>query len=168
VLPGHDLPTNLHSFPDLETHHYHSPPPDHATVPAVPSGFDPGLPTTGVNASAANTGYTTSTTTPQALPHRCDECGETFQKPHQLNTHLKKHNPQFRCPFEGCGRLFRYRKDRERHLRGPHRGANAVDGTRYYCPYEGCRFKTRGMPRKDNYQRHLQTQHGEGADRGGP
>lgn len=76
--------------------------------------------------------------------------------------HLKKHNPPFKCTLDQCGEAFRYKKDLIRH-----QGSKHHEIVRHlpiwYCSYSNCKFSRErgsGFARKDNYNRHIQTQHG--------
>jgi len=93
---------------------------------------------------------------------RCEYCSQIFPKRYKLNKHLKKHLRPFSCTVAGCQRAFEFKKDLERHLKAKHR--ETVPGTAlFYCPYEGCKFSLdagAGLTRKDNLNRHIQSQHG--------
>jgi RNase P subunit RPR2 len=89
----------------------------------------------------------------------CQECNEAFSKPHLLNKHMKKHYPPFSC--DECGKAFRYRKDLTRHCKSKH-PETVEESEVLFCPYFGCKFsaeKCTGSSRRDNLNRHIQTQH---------
>ncbi|CAE6437536.1 unnamed protein product [Rhizoctonia solani] len=50
--------------------------------------------------------------------HVCSECGQTFDRPSSLQTHMNTHTGEqpFQCPYEGCGRKFSVKSNMRRHL----------------------------------------------------
>ncbi|EUC55706.1 C2H2-type zinc-finger protein [Rhizoctonia solani AG-3 Rhs1AP] len=50
--------------------------------------------------------------------HVCAECGQAFDRPSSLQTHMNTHTGEqpFQCPFEGCGRKFSVKSNMRRHL----------------------------------------------------
>ncbi|CAE6512741.1 hypothetical protein RSOLAG22IIIB_06527 [Rhizoctonia solani] len=50
--------------------------------------------------------------------HVCAECGQTFDRPSSLQTHMNTHTGEqpFQCPYEGCGRRFSVKSNMRRHL----------------------------------------------------
>lgn len=90
----------------------------------------------------------------------CEECSDTFSKPHLLNKHMKKHYPPFPC--DECDKAFRYRKDLTRHCKSRH-PETVEESEVLFCPSHGCKFsaeRSTGSSRRDNLNRHIQTQHG--------
>ncbi|CZR66261.1 uncharacterized protein PAC_16162 [Phialocephala subalpina] len=94
-------------------------------------------------------------------PYLCDFCPQTFPQRHQVNTHMKKHTLDFKCDVAGCtSDGFRYRKDRDRHIREKH--PEASDSQLFFCPEQTCkhsRERGKGFARKDNYRRHVKKAH---------
>jgi len=90
----------------------------------------------------------------------CEECSDIFSKRHLLNKHIKKHYPPFQC--DKCDKAFRYQKDLTRHYKSKH--PDTVEGFEVlFCPFSGCKFsaeRSTGSSRRDNLNRHIQTQHG--------
>ncbi|KAF8854903.1 hypothetical protein BDZ45DRAFT_805455 [Acephala macrosclerotiorum] len=99
--------------------------------------------------------------TPTGPPYLCDFCPQTFQQRHQVNTHMKKHTLDFKCGVAGCTTDgFRYRKDRDRHVREKH--PETSESEPFFCPDRTCkhsRERGKGFARKDNYRRHVQKAH---------
>jgi len=94
------------------------------------------------------------------LTFDCEECSEPFSKRNLLNKHMKKHFPPFQC--DNCSRAFQFRKDLTRHCKSQH-PETVEELTVLFCPYPGCKFspeRSTGSTRKDNLNRHIQTQHG--------
>jgi hypothetical protein len=155
-LLGQELLTRTQNTHDLETqqkaHSNHFVPPDGAAQGSSSAAV-----------VATSTANSTATATSASASHQCNECGQSFDKRHLLNTHNKKHNPPFRCPVDTCAQPFRYRKDVERHLQDRHQNTNAVaQPRRFYCRYAECQHKYRihGVSRIDNLRRHLRSHHG--------
>ncbi|CAE6359376.1 unnamed protein product [Rhizoctonia solani] len=50
--------------------------------------------------------------------HVCAECGQAFDRPSSLQTHMNTHTGEqpFQCPYEGCGRRFSVKSNMRRHL----------------------------------------------------
>jgi len=99
-------------------------------------------------------------TTQIAAIFECTECFETFSKRHLLNKHMKKHFPPFQC--DECDRAFQYRKDLKRHRQSQHPETVEEPTMPRFCSYPGCKFsaeRSTGYTRKDNLNRHIQTQH---------
>ncbi|KAJ1306548.1 hypothetical protein OPQ81_007549 [Rhizoctonia solani] len=50
--------------------------------------------------------------------HVCTECGQAFDRPSSLQTHMNTHTGEqpFQCPYEGCGRKFSVKSNMRRHL----------------------------------------------------
>lgn len=74
---------------------------------------------------------------------------------------MKKHFPQFQC--DDCDKAFRYRKDLRRHCESQHRETVEGPTALFCCPYPECKFsaeRSAGSTRRDNLNRHIQTQHG--------
>jgi len=98
--------------------------------------------------------------TQSATAFECEKCSETFPKQHLLNKHMKKHFPPFQC--NDCDKAFQYRKDLKRHRESKH-PETVEEPTVLFCPYPGCKFsaeRSTGSTRRDNLNRHIQTQHG--------
>lgn len=98
--------------------------------------------------------------TQSATTFPCDKCSQSFSKRHLLNKHMKKHSPPFQC--DKCTHAFVYKKDLKRHCSSKH-PETAGELTRLFCPFSGCKFsaeKSSGSTRRDNLERHIQTQHG--------
>jgi len=89
----------------------------------------------------------------------CPSCLQTFPKRYLLNRHSESHTRDFKCSVPGCpDRGSRYHKDLVRHMRSRHPEVEGFSG--FLCPVAGCsRSVGRAFFRKDNYQRHMTTQH---------
>ncbi|CEL56230.1 Zinc finger protein 42 OS=Mus musculus GN=Zfp42 PE=1 SV=1 [Rhizoctonia solani AG-1 IB] len=50
--------------------------------------------------------------------HVCTECGQTFDRPSSLQTHMNTHTGEqpYQCPYEGCGRRFSVKSNMRRHF----------------------------------------------------
>ncbi|CAE6468905.1 unnamed protein product [Rhizoctonia solani] len=50
--------------------------------------------------------------------HVCAECGQAFDRPSSLQTHMNTHTGEqpYQCPYEGCGRKFSVKSNMRRHL----------------------------------------------------
>jgi len=108
----------------------------------------------------ASSAATNIVATKSATVLQCEKCFKIFSKRHLLNKHMKKHFPPFKC--DDCNIPFRYSKDLKRHCKSQH--PETVEGqTVLFCPYPGCKFspeRSSGSTRRDNLNRHIQTQHG--------
>jgi hypothetical protein len=125
----------------------------------------------------ASSAVTDIVATESATVLQCEECFEIFSKRYLLkynsrsigasfdlltgySKHMKKHFPPFQC--DDCDMAFRYSKDLKRHCKSQH--PETVEGqTVLFCPYLGCKFsaeRSSGSTRRDNLNRHIQTQHG--------
>jgi len=133
-----------------------------------------------------------NTISERAEGFQCEECQDTFSKRYLLklvdfliplrtpfdmwypnfrasrSKHLKKHSPQFRCEIGACQAAFVLRKDLTRHQATSKHPEIFQESQRWYCPDPHCKYsigRGDGIARRDNYRRHVQTQHG-GAFRG--
>jgi hypothetical protein len=77
-----------------------------------------------------------------------------------FSKHAKKHNLPFQCShISGCTSRFRYNKDLQRHCDTQHSTARV-----WYCPHTTCKYsrgESKIFKRKDNFDRHIRTVHGE-------
>jgi hypothetical protein len=77
-----------------------------------------------------------------------------------FSKHAKKHDLPFRCShISGCTSRFRYNKDLQRHCDTQHSTARV-----WYCPHPTCKYsrgESKIFKRKDNFDRHIRTVHGE-------
>ncbi|CAG5169527.1 uncharacterized protein ALTATR162_LOCUS7044 [Alternaria atra] len=92
--------------------------------------------------------------------HTCQICAQSFQQPSRLKLHLRKHET-YKC--EPCDTYFQdskdARKDLERHKNTKAHRRNLgleVNTSQFVCPVEWC---AKSMPRKDNLNRHIKSQH---------
>ncbi|WQF77304.1 Putative Zinc finger C2H2-type [Colletotrichum destructivum] len=96
---------------------------------------------------------------PNAL--RCSECGCIHTHRYSLNRCKVKHLRPFKCGVGDCAKGFYLNKDCVRHRKAKH-PETVGNITRYFCPYSGCKHaegKGHGWLRKDNWRRHVNTQH---------
>jgi len=76
----------------------------------------------------------------QLKPHQCPHCPYAARSPSRLKEHLLSHTriAEFRCPFEGCGRKYIYKRTFNIHLRQEH---NPLGPISYDCKICGKGFK---------------------------
>jgi len=103
----------------------------------------------------------TNTSTPGSTEtvFTCPTCLQTFQRRYLLNRHSKSHSRDFKCTVPDCpDRGSRYHKDLVRHMQSKHPEVEGFNG--YYCTVVGC-SRSVGIAffRKDNFLRHMTTQH---------
>ncbi|KAF8425883.1 hypothetical protein EV426DRAFT_572907 [Tirmania nivea] len=106
--------------------------------------------------------------TPQQLPsprkYTCEQesCGhKEFDRPCDLNKHLKTHNKHLECDFEpsgGCQMKFSTEKDRKRHRETVHEKKKPY--VCHICVKEGAEGKEGRFSRKDNLRVHRKKVHG--------
>ncbi|KAF7198601.1 Zinc finger protein [Pseudocercospora fuligena] len=86
----------------------------------------------------------------------CHYCNAAFTTQGDLTHHLRSHQPYLSrnhvCQM--CNKRFQYRKDLMRHL--PRHDPNRP---KFYCPFNGCKYNTKGFGRQDHLDRHVNTQH---------
>ncbi|TEY43987.1 hypothetical protein BOTCAL_0357g00150 [Botryotinia calthae] len=94
---------------------------------------------------------------PTVQYHTCPECQKQFRLPCELNVHIKAHTLPHKCQKSSCKSPgFRYKKDRDRHIKDVHPELNP-NAERYFCDVGICkksRAKGEGFKRKDNCERH--------------
>jgi len=108
------------------------------------------------------------TSPPQPLPpprrYACENesCGhKEFDRPCDLNKHLKTHNKHLACDFEpngGCQMRFSTEKDRKRHRETVHEKKRPY--VCHICVREGAEGKEGRFSRKDNLRIHRKKVHG--------
>lgn len=106
------------------------------------------------------------TSPPQQLPRRysCEyeSCGhKEFDRPCDLNKHLKTHNKHLECDFDpngGCQMKFSTEKDRKRHKVTVHEKQRPH--VCHICVKEGAEGKEGRFSRKDNLKIHIKKVHG--------
>ena len=82
--------------------------------------------------------------------YNCSHCPRVFQKRHELNRHLLKHNRPFSCTVLDCGQSFAEKRGLDRHIQSRHARINKIQ----------CRYCNYSSTRSDAVQRHLKTKHG--------
>jgi len=155
--PDVGVPSTTASAPESQTHFedsYHSltltPPsqnPSHSFI--LPSQNPPQA---SHHAPASTPGSTETV-------HTCQSCLQTFPKRYLLNRHSKSHTRDFKCAVPGCpDRGSQYHKDLVRHMQSMHPEVEGFTG--FHCPVAGCsRSVGEAFLRKDNFLRHMRTQH---------
>ncbi len=88
--------------------------------------------------------------------HVCVQCNTSFKLKTKLNAHVKKQHPnepvpEFKCPFAGCDRTYKFKDSLDEHI--------AIhEGKRYPCPAGLCgkQFTDKGAAK-----RHAESVHGD-------
>lgn len=167
--PDVEVPSAAASVPEPQTHVDNSFHPFDAVSPSPPEAPQ--------SAVADAPGSTESVLT-------CPLCLRTFSKPYLLkygvsahysrdtiiqltflsSRHTKSHTRDFKCSVPGCpDRGSRYRKDLVRHMRSMHPELEGFKG--FHCSIDGCsRSVGKAFLRKDNFLRHMATQHPDAAE----
>lgn len=82
--------------------------------------------------------------------YNCSHCPRVFQKRHELNRHLLRHNRPYSCSVVGCGQSFAEKRGRDRHMQARHGPIDKIK----------CRYCEYSSTRSDAVQRHLKSRHG--------
>lgn len=147
---------------------------DFSTFPSMdPRDTNPGMSPTSQDVSPQTEGLVTPTFSPAsgsspcsiASPsatrkHSCGfaSCGhKQFERPCDLNKHLKTHDKHLPCEFakEGCIWVFCTKKDLDRHVNGVHKKKKPFSC--HICKSQG---DDKRFTRKDNWRVHLRKVHG--------
>jgi hypothetical protein len=86
----------------------------------------------------------------------CYWCPAAFATSVELTHHLRSHAPYASRNHvcQHCEKRFQYRKDLLRHL--PRHDPNRQ---KFYCPFNGCKYHSKGFGRRDHLERHVSSQH---------
>jgi len=87
-------------------------------------------------------------------PYNCEECGKPFRRRVEMNHHLIGHPNRRRFPCTMCSELCSTVTLLDRHMNEMH-----LRVEQYFCVEPGCPNATKGIPREDNFRRHLILKH---------